>query len=321
MTRITQLVALVCISIVTTYAGMPAFAAAATQPALQAGSVAGALQVGALQRTYVLHVPPQVSKDHPVPLVLVFHGGGGEGKGLERLTHFSTIADREGFIAVYPDGTEKHWNDGRERPAAKVISDPADDVAFVTALLDDLARRYPVDPRRIYSTGMSNGGIFSHFLASHLSQRIAAIAPVVGGIADPFEKEFHPEQPVSVLMIQGTKDPVVPYTGGAIPSAWGGKVIATAETARRWVEHDGCAKDPKTGSLPDTDPNDGCTVNWSTWTGGRDGTEVTLYNIEGGGHTWPSSNPGKSEGTAGKICRDIDASEVIWAFFKKHPKP
>jgi poly(3-hydroxybutyrate) depolymerase len=178
-------------------------------------------------------VPPALAPA-PVPLVLVFHGGGGNGPGTERLTRFTPLADREGFLVAFPEGLGKNWNDGREFTTSRAHRDHVDDVAFVAALIDAVGRLHAVDARRVYATGISNGGIFSHYLAAHLSARIAAIAPVVGGIADPPDAWLHPEQPVSVLMLQGTSDPLVPYHGG--PVAFGrGRIIDTEEAARRWA--------------------------------------------------------------------------------------
>ena len=159
---------------------MTASAAAAAERAL----VPHTLEVDGITRSYHLHVPPALGPA-PAPLVLVFHGGGGTGPGTERLTRFTALADREGFLVAFPEGIEKNWNDGREFTSSRAHRDHVDDVAFVTALVDAIGRAHAVDPRRVYATGISNGGIFSHYLAAHLSARLAAIAPVVGGIADP----------------------------------------------------------------------------------------------------------------------------------------
>src|SRR5690349_10772024 len=137
------------------------------------------VQAGGLTRTYTLCVPAGIVPGRSLPLVLAFHGGGGDGAGMQRLTHFNDIAQRERFLVAYPDGIRRHWNDGRHLEAAGV-----DDVAFVKALLDDVASFQPLDQQRVYATGMSNGGIFTHYLATKLGERLAAVAPVAGGITD-----------------------------------------------------------------------------------------------------------------------------------------
>jgi polyhydroxybutyrate depolymerase len=292
-------------------------------PALEQArkTVSKEIEVGDRKRTFLLHVPPALPKGKPVPLVLAFHGGGATGAGTERLTRFSDLADREGFLVAYPDGVGKNWYDGREMDATVAHKNKIDDVAFVNALIDAISKEHPVDPKRIYATGISNGGIFSHYLAANLPKRIAAIAPVVGGLADPFHQKFKPEKPVSVLIIQGKEDPLVPYDGGGVLGGRRGKIVSTAAAVKKWVELNGCAGEPVVTKLPDRDPRDGCTVTRSTWAKGKDGTEVVLLAIDGGGHTWPSGPQYLPERTIGKVCRDFDGTEVIWEFFKSHPKP
>ncbi len=292
---------------------MTASAAAAAERAL----VPHTLEVDGITRSYHLHVPPALGPA-PAPLVLVFHGGGGTGPGTERLTRFTALADREGFLVAFPEGIEKNWNDGREFTSSRAHRDHVDDVAFVTALVDAIGRAHAVDPRRVYATGISNGGIFSHYLAAHLSARIAAIAPVVGGIADPPEAWLRPEQPVSVLMLQGTRDPLVPYHGGAV--AFGrGKIIDTEEAARRWAALNG-GREPVREPLP-ADGKDRCGGLRTIYPGGRDGSEVTLVRLDGGGHTWPGGAQYLPQLLIGRVCRDFDATVLIWDFFKAHPKP
>ena len=291
---------------------MTASAAAAAERAL----VPHTLEVDGITRSYHLHVPPALGPA-PTPLVLVFHGGGGTGPGTERLTRFTALADREGFLVAFPEGIEKNWNDGREFTSSRAHRDHVDDVAFVTALVDAIGRMHAVDPRRVYATGISNGGIFSHYLAAHLSARIAAIAPVVGGIADPPEAWLRPEQPVSVLMLRGTRDPLVPYHGGAV--AFGrGKIIDTEEAARRWAALNG-GREPVREPLP-ADGKDRCGGLRTIYPGGRDGSEVTLVRLDGGGHTWPGGAQYLPELLIGRVCRDFDATALIWDFFKAHPK-
>jgi polyhydroxybutyrate depolymerase len=275
------------------------------------------MELDGITRSYHLHVPSAVGPT-PAPLVLVFHGGGGTGPGTERLTRFTALADREGFLVAFPEGVEKNWNDGREFTSSRAHRDHVDDVAFVTALIDAIGRAHAVDPRRVYATGISNGGIFAHYLAAHLSARIAAIAPVVGGIADPPDAWLRPEQPVSVLMLQGTRDPLVPYHGGAVAFDRG-KIIDTEEAARRWAALNG-GREPVREPLP-ADGKDRCGGLRTIYPGGRDGSEVTLVRLDGGGHTWPGGAQYLPERLIGRVCRDFDATVLIWDFFKAHPKP
>ncbi len=174
------------------------------------------VRVGQHDREYLLYVPAALPTDRSVPLVFVFHGGNGEAKGTMNLSRFNDIADRENFIAVYPQGVGRSWNDGRTTKVSQAHRDNVDDLAFFDAMLEAVSREFRVDSDRVFATGISNGGIFSHYLAANRAQHIAAIAPIVGGIAEPFDQKFKPTEPVAVLIIQGSDDPLVPYSGGKI---------------------------------------------------------------------------------------------------------
>jgi polyhydroxybutyrate depolymerase len=282
------------------------------------------VRVGQLERVYFLHVPPRASNGKPLPLVLMFHGGGGTPAWAERETAFSELADREGFLVAYPEGIGRSWNDGRDSGLIPAQREHIDDLAFVEAMLDQIAQSHPVDPRRVFATGISNGGFFSEFLGAHLAQRIAAIAPVAGGIPARWAGTFVPAAPVSVLVIQSTSDPLVPYGGGDVRLPHGasrGEVLPTVETVRKWVEHDGCARHPVERELPDSDPADGCRVRSFTYAAGHYGTEVVLYRLDGAGHTWAGGRQYLPQSAVGAVCRDIRATEVIWEFFRTHPRP
>jgi polyhydroxybutyrate depolymerase len=280
------------------------------------------LLVGDLMRTYYLHVPPNLPKGQPVPLVLIFHGGNGTPAFAERESKFSELADLQGFLVAYPQGFGKSWNDGRGVKAIPAQRNNVDDVAFVAALIDDTSRIHKVDPKRIYATGISNGAIFSHYLADNLSSRIAAIAPVAGGMPETLEKAFKPEEPVSVLILNGTKDPIVPYLGGdiALLGAKRGRIISTEEAAGKWAAHNRCERVPTLEVVPNKNPNDGCFPKKLSYANCRVGTEVVLYRMEGAGHTWPDGLQYLPERLVGKVCRDFSATQLIWEFFKAHTK-
>lgn len=278
------------------------------------------IEIGGLKRTYRVHFPANVAHEQAVPIVFVFHGGGSNGMEAERMSKFSKIADREHFVAVYPDGIGHNWNDGREGSDLKPQRENVDDAAFVEAIIDSIAARQEIDLTRIYSTGISNGGMFSNFLAIKNASRFAAIASVVGGIAEPIAASFAPDSPVSVLIIQGTADPIVPYHGGKVARGDRGKIVNTDTAVQLWTEWNGCNPDPEISEIPDKAFDDKCHVQVSKWTGGHGGSEVWLYRIEGGGHTWPNGPQYLPEIVIGRVCRDFDGSETIWEFFKSHPK-
>jgi polyhydroxybutyrate depolymerase len=144
------------------------------------------------------------------------------------------------FIAVYPDGLDLEWNGGRKRPISGE-SAKSDDVAFVSAMIGELESRYRVDPKRIFAAGTSNGAIFCHTLAARLSERIAAIGPVSGGVGEAIPKKFRPKSPVSVISFNGTDDHLVPYAGYPF---YGEGILSVPYSVAFWVGVDGCETTP-----------------------------------------------------------------------------
>ncbi len=278
------------------------------------------LTVGTASRTYLLHVPPGLPKDGSGALVVVLHGRGGDAVGIERLTGFSELADRAGFAVAYPDGISRSWNDGRAVPATIAWRSEANDVGFISLLIDSLTAELHLDPQRIFAAGFSNGAVLAHRLAARLATRIAAIATVSGGIAAESARDLDPAEPVSVFVMQGTRDPLVPFDGGPVAGGRLGRELGADSTALLWEENDGIRAAPATGTLPDLDGEDGCVARWWRWSGGRRGTEVWLYALEGGGHTWPGGRQYRPAHYVGTVCRDFSATFAIWDFFTRHAK-
>ena len=272
----------------------------------------GSLPHDGLERTFRVHVPPAHDGSAALPLVLVLHGGGGSGEQIElRSSGMSPIADREGFIAVYPDGTGRirTWNGGG--CCGSAVTDDVDDVGFVAALLDHLEAELCVDTARVYSTGMSNGAIMSHRLACELASRIAAIAPVAG---TDMTASCAPSRPVPVMQIHGSDDGHVPWEGGLGCGPAGVPFTSVPETLARWQERNGC------GAVLSRffEQGDGHCEQSADCTG----ADVALCTIEGGGHSWPGGAPGRDLVDCpadGAQSTTFIASEVIWDFFAAHP--
>ena len=283
------------------------------------GTTVHEIEHGGLTRQYRLHVPRSYDGDKPAALVFVFHGGKSNFEGVEKFTGFSDLADKEGFLVVYPNAVDENWNDGRGSSEITAQRENVDDVGFVAKIVDEVKAKYNVDPKRIYSTGISNGGIMSQRLAIEMSDTFAAIAPVVGGIAKPLAARFNPSSPVSVMVIQGVDDPIVQYEGGFVKPKRG-ETIPAEETVAKWVKRNGCSAKPKVEQLADSDPEDGCTVEMSIYSGGKDGTSVAFYKVSGMGHTWPGGRQYAPKLIIGRVCNDFDATQTIWKFFESHPK-
>jgi len=292
---------------------------APVSPAQTAATAARSIQVGGRPRTYLLHTPGTYPQGRPAGLVIALHGGGGMGRHMERLSGLSPLADREGFVVAYPDAVDRNWNDGRETPTIPAQAQNVDDVGFIAALITALTREFSLDGRRVYATGISNGAFMSQRLAAELGDRIAAIAPVVGGMAPRVRDHFAPPGPVSVLVMNGTDDPLVPYQGGAVARDRG-QTIPVPEIVRLWVRHNRCGVAAETERLPDRDAGDGSRVRRDTYGGCAARTSVVLYTIEGGGHTWPGGAQYLPVAIIGRTNRDIDATRVIWEFFAAHPR-
>jgi polyhydroxybutyrate depolymerase len=273
------------------------------------------IDVGGTARTYVVRAPDQLQKASPVPLVFVLHGGGGNAANAEKMTGFTEKARKENFIVVYPEGSGRlrrglfTWNAGH--CCGYAMENKVDDVAFINALIDDLSKRYPIDDNRIYVTGMSNGAMMSHRLGIELSHRIAAIAPVVGTV---FGDEQTPSQPVAALMINGLLDENVPFSGGAGAGrgrdAWDGTPAKPSlDQATFWAKANGCDTSPnKNDSAAQTHYQYRCSK----------GSAVELIALKDNGHAWPGGEKGSRRGD--KPSESLNATDVIWSFFKAHPK-
>ncbi|HLP72673.1 MAG TPA: PHB depolymerase family esterase [Bacteroidales bacterium] len=282
---------------------------------------------GGIRRRYRLHLPSS-KENGRIPLVIILHGRGANAESMILLTRkgFNRLAERERFIAAYPDAVEMNWNDGRsdEQSNDKAHRENIDDVGFISRLIDDTLVNFNADPSRVYVTGISNGAIMAYRLACELSGRIAAIAPVDGNIPVMLHPECFPAEPVSVLSINNTADPVVPYEGGEVTAKFEkvklGRLLSVEESIEFWIKRNRCETSAEIYELPDKDPSDGSRVIVNKYANIAEGTEVILYTVEGGGHTWPGGLQYLPARHIGRTCRDFDANEVIWDFFKSHKK-
>jgi polyhydroxybutyrate depolymerase len=279
---------------------------------------------GGYDRTYRLHIPASYDGVQPLPLVLALHGGGGTGENMVRLTgDLNDLADAEGFLVAYPDGVEKHWNDGRALTNRRTYTENIDDVGFLKALVDRIAQEYAVDPGRIYAMGISNGGMMSYRLACEATDTFSAIAAVVSSMSVELFASCAPTRPVSVLVMNGTADPLVPWQGGTIRVGRQefGQAVSALETVTFWVRANRCSAPPVSTELPDSDPDAGTRVRLEAYQDCASGSAVEFYTVEEGGHTWPGGLQYLPEWMVGKTSRDIDANQVIWQFFNEHTGP
>ena len=277
------------------------------------------VKVGNINRYYLPQVPDKCLQQ-ACAVVFVFHGGMGTAEQIEKHSGFTDLANKEGFIVIYPNGLNKQWNDGR-----KGQNEDVDDMAFLDKLLQEIKIKYKVDDKKIFSTGMSNGGLFSFRLACERSKVFAAIAPVAANHSVGVVDKCKPEQPVSVLNIVGTDDKVVPYKGGTISVLLGirkrGQVLSSDESIKTWVTLYSCKNQPVV-SIVDQIKDDKTSVQIEKYAEQCKGlTQVVRMTVVGGSHAWPGRPP-NHRGIFHKVITsmEIDATQEIWNFFKQSSK-
>jgi polyhydroxybutyrate depolymerase len=279
--------------------------------------VEGTLTHGGLTRRYLLHVPPAPTAQ-PGPLVVVLHGGGASDDLVGRireLTRLDGRADAAGGVVVYPEAVDHYWNDGRGLAQYRSQAEHVDDVGFITALVDHVARERNIDSRRVYVTGASNGAMMALRLACERPERFAAVAVVAGNL--PTALACRPAARIPAMLVNGTDDPAMPWSGGEVRFGRQrlGSVLSAEATASVWATANGCGRVPVLSPLPDRAPRDGTRVVRADFPDCRDGADVVLYRVEGGGHTWPGGPQQTTQRIVGRTSRDIDATDLIWAFF------
>jgi polyhydroxybutyrate depolymerase len=291
---------------------LPMLAQAAGDPRLQ-------ISHGGLDRSYLLHLPSPLP-NNPLPLVVVLHGGGGSGESVAKMTGFDAEADKEGFIVVYPEGTDGGhplmsllgkpgfltWNAGNCCGYAQ--ENNVDDVGFIRAVVTQVIKDNAADPKRVYATGISNGGMMAYRMACEASDVFAAIAPVS---AVQEVQSCKPIQGVSVFHIHGADDENVPIAGGVGKKAHEKEVRAPVQsTIDFWVKADECSV-----TVHSKEPD----VDMSNYGGCKAGSEVSYFVILDGGHAWPGGQQVAS--FLDKPSGALNATFEIWRFLKEHAKP
>jgi polyhydroxybutyrate depolymerase len=277
-------------------------------------------------RSYVLHVPAR-GAEVPRPLLLAFHGGGGNGPGFQAYAGLDALADRDGWLVAYPNGTSRFfderlltWNAGDCCGHAQ--DENADDVGFALALIDDADGATPVDRQRVYATGHSNGAMLAYRLAAEAAEQVAAIAPVAGAMN---LRSFAPARPVPVLHIHSTDDPRALYAGG-VTRTFGREIRhrgVEAELAR-WRELADCPPEPIELARRSRPAPGGAlhTAVLLAWEPCSLGGAVRLWKLGGGvGHGWPGSDPVLPERVMGPRTDVISAAEEIWLFLGRFSLP
>lgn len=257
-----------------------------------------------IQREYILYVPSNYTGTTEVPLVFNFHGYGSTHNEQMNYGDFRALSEQEGFLIAHPLGTvdsngNTHFNVGWG-------TSTVDDVGFTSALIDELSSNYMVDQKRIYSTGMSNGGFISYKLACELSDKIAAVASVTGTMTVGQQNNCTTTHPVPIMEIHGTNDTTVPYGGNS-------GFESVDNVLNFWSNATNTDATPTMTAIEDTNTTDNSTVEYYVYANGDNGVQIEHFKIINGGHTWPGSRF-----EIGPVTnKDIDASAEIWKFFSK----
>ncbi len=266
------------------------------------------MEVGGLIRTYHVHIPALAAPSSGFPLLIMLHGGTGNGGRLVQKSGFSQLADQEGFIVAYPDGTgllQNRYTWNAYGCCGYAQRKNVDDVGFISALIDQMIADFDVDPSRVYVAGFSNGAMMTFRLACELSGKIAAAAPFAGSLnADACPAT----EPVPILIMNGEDDQNVPVAGGTSDSRGSESQRdrvdkPTAFAVETWVTINGCSSTPS-----DVDSS---VATVSTYAGCTDGATVEQVLVHGLGHQWPQADEGNA----------FDAPSQIWGFVSQFSKP
>ncbi len=310
---------------------IPGLLAGGCTASLPEGRVAGGetyenrtdFETGGFRRAYRVHVPQGHSSGAALPLVVVVHGAFDTAAGIERASGFSRLADRENFAVLYPEGIGilgwlQHWNAGH--CCGKAAADGIDDVGFVAFAIEDVCRRLNIDRDRIFMAGFSNGGMFVYRFAAERGAMLAAAAPLAASIggrpaADAPEWRIpEPVRPLPLVALHGRSDDDVRYGGGVSLHRGGARTyVPVEESIEFWVRRNRCGPRAAEQHLY------GGRVLRKSWSGCANGADVALYLIEDWGHVWPGGAFTRDL-AEGDPLRGFDAAEVVWDFFKAHPR-
>lgn len=271
----------------------------------------GKLVSSGVTRSYLLYVPKSYARSRPAPLVISLHGAAGWPAFQRDISHWNDVADKHGFIVVYPAGTPLIGERGpRVWPMGPESLDL--DVKFISDLIDKLEADYNIDRSRIYADGLSNGGGMAYALGCKLSHRVAAIGAVAAALSVPAGL-CNNGSPEPVIAFHGTADHMAPYDGGRSGDPVSPQQFpAIRDWISDWAKHNHCTGDPV-----DTPVN--ATVHRLSYTNCALNADVVLYTVEGGGHAWPGGKP-LPEWWVGRTPREIDATRLLWDFFVQHPR-
>lgn len=259
--------------------------------------------VGEFVRQYTVYVPEKYFElEAPVPLILALHGAGGTGQGMQAFSGLDAIADKEGFLVAYPDAISNSWNDGRNDGVKEI-----NDLGYLEHLIDSVAEKADIDRTRVYATGFSRGAMMAYRLICNYPTQFAGIAAVASTFPTYLISECQNAPPVAVMMVQGTDDPIVPWTG--IRNGY----LSAMSSMRFWGQHNRCSTLGPIKEAVDLNPLDGTRLLIQS--ASKCVQPAMLYGVFNGGHTWPG-HPIQAGMELGLTSADFDVAAAMWEFFE-----
>ncbi len=273
------------------------------------------IMVDGNNRKFVVVTPRKITHSN-MPVILALHGGFTSSVSMEVLTSLSQTAALGKAIIIYPEGYEKHWNDGRNIDSFTAFAKQIDDVSFLKRVVDETRKSFPIDTKRVYVTGISNGGMMTLRLACEASETFAGFAVVAANLPLDIDKSCKPQIKRPLVIFNGTKDPIMPWSGGEVRGTFlkQGRVLSTDKTVSKWLSFNVCNSSKKTTNTFDSQ-NDSTSVEKISYKTCQNNAWVVLYKIINGGHTWPGSIQYLPKSVIGSVTKDINATTEILNFF------
>ncbi|MBX2821871.1 MAG: dienelactone hydrolase family protein [Rhodothermaceae bacterium] len=277
------------------------------------------LEYNGVDRTYQVYPARVSSSSDKKPLIIALHDNGSSPRNLIRSSQgrINKLADEQGYVMVYPEGHKKSW-DMSGSDAAVTGGRQRGDVGFIKMLIESLKKEASIDEERIFLTGMGAGGVLALQLACEVPDMFRAVAVVNGSILVQNSAYCDGSMNTSLLLMNGTENPIIPYEGGMVQVPYGPpmNVLSTEATLGHWLKKNGCLYHSEETLLPNTDPRDDTSVAKYNYSGCHSDVKVILYKVNGGGHTWPGGRQSKKEDRFGRMSRDLDGGREIWRFFE-----
>ena len=270
-------------------------------------------------RNVTYHIPKKLRKRRR-SLILCLHAAEETTESFARITRkgFNRLSESNNFIVAYPEALNQYWNDAREDSISLSHFEEIDDVGFIEKVVDYAIDSFRIDPTRVYVTGLSEGGLMTMRLACEIPVKFKGFATVAASLSLDQLVDCRADTAISIMAINGTKDPILPYDGGqiTIDNELQGSVLPIEDAIKFWLGESKCGEKSVTRDIPNVDTFDETRSEKISYTDCKYGNKIVLVRVNGGGHTWPGGRQYEGQRNIGKTSKDFDAAGEIWKFFK-----